>query len=55
MEANYLKCSSIQTVQSIELKFCICIIGHHYTYCVDFGEFDSNSFYAGVQKHWYTL
>ena len=52
MEANSLKCSSIQIVQSIELKFGMYIIGHCSTYCVNFGEFRINSFcfFTGVQK-----
>ena len=51
-----LKCSSIQTVHSIKLKFGMCIIGHHLTYCIDFGEFRINSLFTGVRKkNSYTL
>ena len=56
MESNSLKCSSIQTVHSIELKFGMHIIVHRLIYCVDFGEFSINSFFTGVQKkNSYTL
>ena len=50
MESNYLKCSYIQKVHSIELKFAMYIIGHRPRYCVEFGEFMINSFFTGVQK-----
>ena len=50
MEPNSLKCSSIQTVHSIELKFGMHIIVHRLIHCVDFGEFRMNSFFTGVQK-----
>ena len=49
MESNSLKCTSIQMVHSIELKFGMYIIGHNPTYCIDFGECNNNSFIAGVQ------
>ena len=39
IESNSLKCSSIQMEHSVELKFGLHIIGHHPTYCVEFGEF----------------
>ena len=48
MESNSLKYSSIQMVHSIELKFGMHIIGHLSSYCVEFGEFRINSFFAGV-------
>ena len=50
MEKNSLKHSSIQTVQSIELKFDVYVKGHRITFCVDFSESRSNSFFTGVQK-----
>ena len=50
MESNSFKFSSIQTMDSIELKFDMYIVGHHPTYCADFGEFGINSFFTGVQK-----
>ena len=50
MEPNSSKCSSMQTVHSIELKFGMHIIVHRLMYCVDFGEFRINSFFTGVQK-----
>ena len=48
MGSKSLKCSSIQTVHSIELKSPVHIIGHPPTYCVEFGEFRINSF---LQEH----
>ena len=53
-ESNSLKCSSIQTVHSIELRFGMHIIGHRPTYCVNFGKFRINSFFAGIQENSYT-
>ena len=50
MEANSLKCSSIQTVRSIDLKFGIHNTSHRPAFCVDFGEFRINTFFSGVQK-----
>ena len=50
MMSNSLKCSSIQMVQSIELKFGMYIIGHRPTNCVEFGEFRINIFFPGVLK-----
>ena len=50
MEPISLKCSSIQTVDSIELKFGMHIIVYRFTYCVVFGEFKINSFFTGIQK-----
>ena len=50
MELNFLKCSNIQTVYSIELKIGMYIVGHRPIYCIDFGEFRINSFFTGVQK-----
>ena len=47
---NSLKCSSIQMVHSIELKFGMDIIGHRLTYCVEFGELRINNFFTGAQK-----
>ena len=38
LESNSLKCSSIQTIHSINLKFNMHIIGHRSTNCIDFGE-----------------
>ena len=38
MEPNSLKCSSIQMIRSIDLKFGIYIIGHRSTNYIDFGE-----------------
>ena len=56
MEPNSLKCSSIQTVPSIELKFGMYIIVHRLIYCVDFGEFRINSFfYRSTKMYSYTL
>ena len=56
MESNYLKCSSLQMIHSIYLKFGIYIIGHHSTYCVKFGEFKINSFfYRSTKKNFYTV
>ena len=51
MESNSLKCSNIQTVDSIELKFSKHIIGYHPTYCFDFGEFRINASFTGVKKN----
>ena len=50
MKSNSLKCSSILTVFSIELKFGMYIIGHLSTYCVEFDEFRVNCFFTGSQK-----
>ena len=44
MVSNSLKCSTIQTMHSIELKFGMHIIGHHRTKATDFGEFLMHSF-----------
>ena len=49
-ESNSSKCSSIQMVHSIELKFDMYVIGNHPTYCVEFGEFRINSFLTGAKK-----
>ena len=52
MEPNSLKCSSIQTVHSIELKFAMYIIGHRLTYCADFSKFRINRFFfLFLQQH----
>ena len=37
-ESNSLKCSSIQMIHSIDLKFGMYIIGHRSTNYIDFGE-----------------
>ena len=50
MESNFLKCSSIQMVQLIVLKFGMYVIGHRSIHCVEFGEFGINSFFIGGQK-----
>ena len=50
MELNSLKCSGIQMVHSIELKFGMYIVGHDPAYCVEFGEFRKNSFFTGAKK-----
>ena len=50
IESNFLKCSSIETVHSIDLKFCKYIIGRRPTYCTVFCEFRINSFFTAVQK-----
>ena len=50
MESISLKCSSIQMGHLIELKFGMYIIGHHPTYCVEFGEFRINSFFYRSSK-----
>ena len=56
MELNSLKCSSMQTVHSIELKFNMHNIVHHLAYCVDFGEFRINSFfYRSTKMYSYPL
>ena len=39
MELNSLKCSNIQMVHSIKLKFGMYIIGHRFTNSIDFGEY----------------
>ena len=39
MESTFLKGFNIQTVHSIQLKFRMYIIGHHWTKAPDFGEF----------------
>ena len=39
MESNSLKCSNIQTVRSIELKFGMYSTGHRRTNPIDFGEY----------------
>ena len=44
MEPNSSKCSNIQTVHLIELKFGTYIIGHRPTHCVDFCKFRINGF-----------
>ena len=38
MELNFLKCDSIQTVQTIELKLAAYDVGHIVMHCADFGE-----------------
>ena len=55
MESNSLKCSSIQMVHSIKLNFFMCIIGHSFPYCADFGEFRINSFSQEYNNNFYTL
>ena len=45
MESNSLKCSSIQMIRSIDLKFGMYIIVHRCTYCINFGELRINSFF----------
>ena len=50
MDSIFLKCSSIQMVHLIEIKFGMNIIGHYPTYYVEFGEFEINSFFTGAQK-----
>ena len=50
MELNALRGSSIETLHSIELKFDVYIIAHCPTYCVNFGEFKSNSFLQECNK-----
>ena len=50
MEPNSLKCSNMQTVNSIELKFGRYITGHRWANSIDFGEYRINSFLTGVQK-----
>ena len=50
MEPTSLKCSSIQTVHWIELKFGMCVISHRPTYCVDFDEFIINNFLQEYKK-----
>ena len=56
MESNSLKGSSIQTVHSIELKFYMYIIGHHWMEATDFGEFLMHSFFNwSTKKNSFTL
>ena len=55
MESNSLKCSSIQTVHSIELRFGMYIIRHRPIYCVDFGEFRINNFLQESKNDSYPL
>ena len=50
MKSNSLRGSSIQTVPSIELKFGMYIIDHHFTHCIDFVEFKINSFLQECEK-----
>ena len=50
MELISLKCSSIQMVQSVELRFGMYIIRYCSTYCVDFDEFRINSFLQECKK-----
>ena len=50
MEPTSLKCSSIQTVHWIELKFGMCVTSHRPTYCVDFDEFRLNNVFTSVPK-----
>ena len=50
MESNSLKCSSIQIVHSIELKFGMYITGHRRTNPINFGEYPMNRFFTGVKK-----
>ena len=49
MESNSLKCSSIQMVHSIVLKYGMYFIGYRPTYCAEFGEFRINIFF--LQEH----
>ena len=42
---KFLKCSSTQTMHSIELKFGMYIIDHHPTHCVDFDKFRIHVFF----------
>ena len=56
MESNSLKCSSIQMVHSIELKFGMYITSYRRTNPIDFGEYQMNSFfYSSTKKNSYTL
>ena len=56
MESNSLKCSSIQTVHSVELKIGLYILRHRPRYCIDFGEFRNNRFFhRSSKKNYYTL
>ena len=52
VESNSVKCSSIQMVHSIEVKFGMYFIGHHPTYCVvsNLVKFRMNSLFTGAQK-----
>ena len=50
MEPNSLKCSNMQTVNSIELKFGMYITDPGRANSIDFGEYRMNSFFTGVQK-----
>ena len=51
MKSKSLKCSSIQMIHSIDLKFGMHIIGHRSTYCVDFSEFRINNFFYRSTKN----
>ena len=50
MEQNSLKYSSMQTVNSIDLKFDMYVAGRRRTNSIDFGEYQMYSFLTGVQK-----
>ena len=50
METNSLKCSSIQTVHWIDLKFGMHIKVHRPIYCLKFDELGINSFFTGLQQ-----
>ena len=50
MESSSLKCSSIQMVHSIEIKFGMYIINHRPTYCIEFGEFRIDSIFTEEEK-----
>ena len=50
METNSLKCSCMQTVNSIELKFSKPIVVHLLIYSEDFCEFRINGFLQGYKN-----
>ena len=50
MKLNYLNCTSIETVYSIELKFATNIRAYLVMYRVDFGEYRSNSISIGAKR-----
>ena len=50
MESNYLKCSAVYTVHSIELKFDSYIIGHRWKNHIDFYQCKALCFLEDYRK-----
>ena len=49
-ESNYKNYASVQTVLSIKLEFGIYIVGHHFSYYINFGLSRKDSFLQNVQN-----